>query len=176
MSKCIKGGVLGAIILFIWSFVSWMVLPWHENSIHTFKDETAISQIIQSNASVSGIYFSPSYKAADANTPPPQGPTVFAAVHLEGAQGSMTMPMVISFLTYLVAAFLVAWMLSKMNGSSYFQRVMFVVVFALAAGVVTDVPYWNWFKFDMNYTLIMMADLLVGWFLAGLVMAKVCKK
>ena len=55
MSNCVKGGILGAVILFVWGFLSWMVLPWHADSMHTFKDETAIAQSIQANASKSGI-------------------------------------------------------------------------------------------------------------------------
>ena len=67
-------------------------------------------------------------------------------------------------------------LLCKTTGLSYFGRVGFVVVFALAAGFVTHVPYWNWFYFNSQFTLVQITDLLVGWFLAGLAMAGVCKR
>lgn len=173
MSSCIKAGILGGIVLFIWSAISWMVLPWHMTTMHNFKDQTAVSQIIQANAEQSGIYFSPSYKTPQEGDAKSE-PMVFAAVHLPGMQPSMVEPMTISFLSQLVSAFLVVWLLSKTRGLSYSNRVGFILVFALAAGVVTDVPYWNWFKFDAQYTLVAMADLLIGWFFAGLVIAKFC--
>jgi hypothetical protein len=41
---------------------------------------------------------------------------------------------------------------------------------------VTHVPYWNWWSFPEEYTLVAMADLAVGWFLAGLVIARVATR
>jgi len=173
-----KAGILGGITLFIWGALSWMVLPWHTKTIHSFTDEAAITQLIQSNAPISGMYFSPAWKQNDTakDKAQMQGPMVFASVRLEGISSSMTVSMIISFLTQAIAAFFVAWLLSKTKGLNYLERVGFVVIFALAAGIVTDIPYWNWFAFDMQYTLVAMADLLIGWFFAGLVLAKFCKK
>jgi hypothetical protein len=76
---------------------------------------------------------------------------------------------------FFIVAIFVAWMLLKTKGLSYAGRVSFVVIFALAASIVTDIPYWNWFGFDLQYTLVTVADLLIGWFFAGLVLAKLCK-
>lgn len=179
MSKCgncIKNGIIGGIILFIWGMISWMVFPWHMNVINGFTDSTAVAQAVTSNAPRSGIYVLP-YTQADSEsaTTTQVMPQLFLSVNLKGAETMMIKPMVIGLLTQIIAAILVAWMLSKVVGLSYFGRVGFVVVFALAAGIVTDIPYWNWFAFDANYTLIVIADMLIGWFLAGLAMAKFVK-
>lgn len=181
MLKAIKAGLVGGIILFIWGYVSWMVLPWHMATLHGFTVEKAVSQSIKSNAPTSGIYLLPimhhqeSNATAAAPEEPNQEPIVFASVNLQGMHPSMAGHIVISFFTQFVAACLVAWLLLRAYGSSYLGRLCFVVIFALAAGTVTHVPYWNWFGFDLQYTLIEFADLLIGWFLAGLVMAKLCK-
>ncbi len=193
MSKLIKGGVLGGIILFIWGAVSWMLLPWHMETLHTFKNESMVTQAIQANADISGVYFSPlmpkdqaknaainshTVKEATSSTATTASntPHIFASIRLDGMANSMTHHVVISFITQLIAAFFVAWLLLRTTGLSYIGRLVFVIVFALAAGTITHIPYWNWFGFDAHYTLVEMADLLIGWFLAGLVMAAVCNK
>lgn len=160
------GGIVGGIILFLWGAASWMLLPWHMSTLHSFKDETAVVQVIQTNAPESGIYLSPLQQTSTA-----PGPMVFASVYTKGMPSSMVPSMVIEFIIQLIAAFLVTWMLTKTT-LGYLGRLGFVLVFALAVGITTDLMYWNWFHFDTKYTLVLLADLLIGWFLAGLLLAK----
>lgn len=179
MKKMVVSGVIAGIIMFAWSAFSWMVLPWHMETIHQFKNEQAVSEVLKASAPVSGIYLMPmmdmqneaSVKAA-ANMP-----QVFASVHLEGMNPSMTMPMIIALVTQIILGFLVAGLLC-MTGREhgYFCRLGFVIVFALAAAIMADAPMWNWFKFDTHYTMVVFADQMISWFLAGLVLAKVCKR
>lgn len=173
MHPCIKGGIVGALILFLWGFVSWMILHWHDTTLHAFNNESAITEVIASNATQSGIYLLP-LQAIKNNQDTTHQPFVFAAVHLEGTPTSMALPMAISFLLQFLAALTVAWMLMQTSGLSYAGRVVFVLLFALAASMVTHGPYWNWFYFDKQYTLVMVADLLIGWFLAALALARIC--
>jgi hypothetical protein len=81
----------------------------------------------------------------------------------------------VSLITQIVAAFFVAWMLLNTAGLGYMGRVFFVIIFALAAGTVGLVPQWNWLNFDVQYVGLEFADLIVGWFLAGLVLARMCR-
>lgn len=171
--RCIKGGIIGGIILFLWGMVSWLVLSWHMTTMNGFKDEQAVASTIQSNVLQSGIYIIP-LEQMKTTPEATQTPLIFASVHLEGTQ-SMVIPSLIGLVNQIVAAILVAWLLTKTSGLGYFGRVGFVIVFALAVGVISQVPYWNWFAFDPKYTLVMIADLLIGWFLAGLVLAKICQ-
>lgn len=169
MAGCLKVGIMGGIVLFIWSFISWMVLPWHATTSQVFQSEVAVSQAITANAPVSGIYILPAVKGETA------GPMVFASVNLGGAPSSMTMSLGVSLLAEIIAATLVAWLLMKTNKLNYLNKVAFVVAVAVVAILVKDLSAWNWMGFDTHYTLVMMADTLVGWFLAGLVMAKLTK-
>lgn len=172
--KCFVASVLGAIVLFLWGYASWMVLPWHHSTLKTFKDDVAVSQVIKANVSESGVYISPVMNPNNADI---AGKTlIFTNIDVNGMpSNSMTMPMIISFITQLIAAFLVTWLLANTAGMGYLRRVAFVVVFALAASIVTNVPAWNWFKFDTHFTLVAMADLVIGWFLAGIFIAALVK-
>ena len=173
MKAYIKSGILAGIVLFLWGAFSWMALPWHRATLHNFIDGRAVSDELASNALQSGIYVSP--MGLSANSEQVKQAYIFASVHLQGAPSSMMPNMVVSLLTQVLAAILIAYLLSKTTGLSYSKRVKFVLLFALAAGIVTYVPYWNWFCFDTRYTLVEIADLLLGWLFAGLVLAK-CHK
>jgi hypothetical protein len=84
----------------------------------------------------------------------------------------MAAPLLINFLAQVVAAILMAWLLSRAHRSSYIGRVGFVLIVAFIACIIKDVPAWNWLGFDRQYTMVMMGDTLIGWFFAGLVLAK----
>lgn len=175
--RILKASILGGIVLFIWSAISWMALPWHMTTIHGFTDEKAVATVIQSNATQSGMYMLPAMQQNGTLKNPDlaKGPMVFTAVRLQGMQASMAIPMIISFITQVIAAFFVAWLLTK-TSLNYFGRVGFVLMFAIATAIATQVPYWNWFGFDTQFTLVEMADIVIGWFFAGLVMAKCIRR
>lgn len=171
MGNYIKAGILAGIVLFVWSFISWTMLPWHMASVRQFNSEVAVAQIVQANVAESGVYMLPAASTAQGATAQNQ-PVVFASVIMGGMPMSMAMQMGISLATQIIAAFIVAWMLSRTYRLSYIGRVAFVFAFAVAATIIRDVPLWTWFGFDLHYTLVNMADVLVGWLLAGLVLAK----
>lgn len=168
--RLILSAILGGAILFIWTALSWMALPLHKSTINNFNNPDVVANTIQANVQQSGIYVLMSTLEQEA-----KGPLVFASVYKGGMQ-TMLPNMIIEFVTLVIAAFLVSWMLSLTRGLHYFSRVGFVLLFAIAAWLVTDVPNWNWFHFSVNYTLVAIIDLLIGWFLAGLVIAALIKR
>ena len=181
MKALLAGGILGGIVLFIWGGISWVMIPWHAKTFNDFTNEAQVTQVITSSARTSGIYTLPGmshYK----NTPEKdhfntemKGPLVFAAIHLENSP-TMKIALLKEFIIDLLAAVLVTWLVIQAKGSSYLRRVIFVTLFGLAAGVASYLPLWNWFSFSRIFTSVAMADLVIGWFLAGLVIALVTRK
>ncbi len=55
----IRGTLFGAIVVFIWMMVSWMVLPWHCSVFNGFKDNASVRSAIVENTEGSGIYLLP---------------------------------------------------------------------------------------------------------------------
>ena len=184
MGKLIKGGILGGIILFIWGAISWTVLNWHMTTLEKFPDENAASEFIQ-NLPKSGMYVLPmSFKLPDTASQgeidkameesmqrKAKGPIVFAAVSKQGNNPNMAKEMGISLITQIIAAFLVTGLILLRPHTQFSGRLFQVMLFALAAGIVTYIPYMNWFMFSPYYTLISIIDLLIGWFFAGLVIS-----
>jgi ABC-type antimicrobial peptide transport system permease subunit len=178
------GGLLGGIVVFIWGAISWMALPLHNATLLKFKDEAAVTAVVAANAPAAGVYLLPNAHADVAGMTAEQrkareeaamkqwgaGPTALVAVRLGGVT-SMTLFLIVGLLTNVVAGLLVAWLASKTSGA-YWGKVGFVVVIALVAGLLTNLPEWNWWGFSTSFTAVAFVDHVVGWFLGGLVIAK----
>lgn len=181
----ILGGLSGGLVLFVWGSISWMVLPWHAITLEKFTDEIAVAQVLTANAHQPGVYILPNAHKQDPTLPEPLrkaaeedamnrarlGPFMFASIAPHG-WGSMGTAMLIGLCTQIVAAFLATWLLLNTKGLNYLARVRFLVMLALAVAVLAHVPYWNWWSFSASFTLVMFADTLIGWVLAGFVIAK----
>jgi len=187
--RVILGAIIGGIIVFAWSMVSWMVLPYHTQSIHQFKDETALTKLIKEHVDHSGVYVLPfvpgdtlTKPAADQKTlweavqkKQQEGPLVFAAVALEGTGVSMKQSMAYGFALQVVGAFLVSLILIAFCCSGYFCRVFTVSIVGLLVGLLGCLPYAIWWKFSLPFTLACAADAFIGWTIAGLFMAAIVK-
>ena len=83
--------------------------------------------------------------------------------------------MAVQLLSLVAAAFLLTWLVLQTSGLSYARRVMFLAVVGLSASVIVDLPNWNWWGFSGSFTAVNVADNVITWLLAGLVIAKVAK-
>jgi hypothetical protein len=183
--KLILGAVLGGLAVFVWGTIWWMALPFSESNLQKFGNEDAMTQAIVDNAPRSGVYFLPnshSEAGATAETKAAaeaaawermqRGPIVFASIQREGFT-SMTTAMLSSLLINMIGALLFTWLLMQTKGLNYLHSAVFIAVAALAAGVITRLLDWNWWGFSTGYTVFAIVDIVIGWFLAGLVIAKV---
>jgi hypothetical protein len=187
LKSLVLGAVLGGLTAFVWSFISWDVLPWHEKQLRSFQNEDEVSAIISSHAPQSGNYLLPTGPSQEGMTSDQKkaaeeirmqkmqkGPLVFAAIRKEGF-GSFPMVLLTQLLCQMFAALLLTWMLLQTTGLSYARRVAFLGVAGLAASVISDLPNWNWWGYSAAYTAVNLVDYTLTWMLAGLVIAKVAK-
>ena len=171
------GSILGAIILFVWSTIAWEVIPWPGTPLRSFKNEDAVTQAIVANAAQSGNYLLPNGDKSMTAEQEKQmidkmakGPIVFAAVRLEPFN-SMAKPLVSQFLTQFVVALLATLLLLQTCGLSYKGRVLFVTAIGLLIFVGGHVDEWTWWSFSNAYMLMQFGALVIGWFLASLVIS-----
>jgi len=177
MARVLIGAILGSIILFVWSAISWMALPWHMQTMHSFKNDAAIIEVVKANADKSGVYFLPTPNAQqqqNSMTTEMKGPFVLAAVQFENMP-AMAHSLGIQFIMELITAFFACCLLARTKGLGYFGRLGFIFTFSLAIATMSYVPYWNWFGFSTDYTLVGMADIIISWFLAGIIMAAIVR-
>jgi hypothetical protein len=185
MKSLLLGTILGGVAAFIWSTISWTLLPWHEMPMLHFQNEEEVSAVISSHASDSGIYLLPAgpsqkgvtddqKKAAQAALMEKmqKGPVMFAAIR-RGGFGSYMRGLLIQFVCLTAAAFLLTWLLLQTHGLSYGRRVLFLGVVGFASSVIVNLPDWNWWGFSGTYTVVNLVDFTLMWLFAGLVIAKV---
>jgi hypothetical protein len=183
----VLGTILGGLVAFVWSSISWEVLGWHENTMISFQNEDEVSAVIASHSPKDGTYILPSAPPSEGMTSEQKkamqaalvakmtnGPIVVAAVRRTGFE-SFSRAVIIQLLCLMAGAFLLTWLLLQTSGLSYARRVLFLAVAGLAASVIVDLPNWNWWGFSGPYTAVNLADSTVTWLLAGLVIAKVVK-
>jgi len=183
----ILGTILGGLMAFVWSSISWELIGWHEKTMVAFHNEDEVSAVIASHAGQDGTYILPSMPPTVGLTPEQKknviaavmqkmqaGPIMVAAVR-RGGFGSYSRGLIIQLLSLMAAAFLLTWLLMQTAGLSYAHRVAFLAIVGLAASVIVDLPNWNWWGFSSAYTAVNLADSTLTWLVAGLVIAKVAK-
>jgi hypothetical protein len=183
MSKqMILGSVLGGIVLFVWGAIAWTIIPWPGQPLRAFKNEDAVTQAIIANASQSGNYLLPNGEQKGLTAEQQQkamekmakGPIVFAAVRLEPFN-SMAKPLISQFLTQLLVALLGTILLTQTSGLSYKSRVVFLTTLGLIIFVGGHMDESTWWSFSNAYMLMQFGALVIGWFLASLVMSTVVR-
>lgn len=158
--------LVAGLVLFVWGFISWSVLPWHIMVANKFTNEATVSQVFKDNALQAGVYYLP----FNGHDNPKQMPT-FVNVPPQGKTNMDAL--VVDLITEIISAFLVFALLGMTSGLTYWKKVGFFALTGLTIGFVSHAPYWNWFGFPTPYIGVMILDFLIGWTLAGLVVAKI---
>lgn len=184
VKRILLGGVLGGIILFVWGALSHTTLGLGSVGFQVLPNEGAVLAMMQENIPQSGLYFFP---WVDESNPAATeewekkyqtGPHGLLIYHPPGGQALTPGQLVTELATNIAAALLVACLLAlALAGLSTFGlKVLFVALIGLLPGLDVDVSYWNWYGFPGDYTVAVMADHLIGWVLAGLVLGAIVKR
>lgn len=178
----IKGAIVGGIIVFIWGFFSWMVLPWHNSTMSSFKNESAVAKVIKENATGDGMYMMP-YCSPNQTTDEKEaamqrmqtGPFMFASIKPMGSGMMSAGHFVKSLIIQVISAGIITWLVTRTRGLNYTQRVGYIAMIAFFAGFVVNMPAWNWMGFSTRYVVVGILDLVIGWTIAGFAIAKIAK-
>ena len=179
MNRLIVPALITAIVVFIWMFISWGVLYWHNIDIKNFPDETEIMHM-KAVMHEPGIYVYPGFPPGEENPKKEweakhlAGPIVnFMVYNPAGTDPTNPILFIKSFVINFIAAFIagVLLMMTLAQNPSYWRRVIFVMMLGLFAAFIGPFVEWNWWGFPLGYTLVNVVDYCVTWFLAGLVLA-----
>ncbi|HWG10159.1 MAG TPA: hypothetical protein VN693_01485 [Rhodanobacteraceae bacterium] len=172
--------LFGAIVIFLWQFVSHMVLPIGEMGFRAPQNEQAVLQAAVGSLPASGLYLLP-YLAPDKMKDPAavqawtaeaqKNPSLFVAVSPPNATGTDMAPeLVKQFVTNLLGALLVAFVLAA-AAWSFGMRVLGSTIFGVFGWLLNIVPMWNWYRFPADYMIGNLLDQGIGWLLAGIAIA-----
>ena len=172
MKKRIIGSIVGAIIIFIWQFLSFAALNLHKPTQQYTDKQDAIMSFLGNQGMKEGGYFIPGLpdnatwddhmkaaKTAEGK------PWVMIQYH-EKMETNMVMNMIRGFLVNIVIVLLFCWLIGKIANPGFST----ILGGALAIGVIAflNEPYTNfiWYKsFDIWASFL---DAVMMWGLAGL--------
>jgi hypothetical protein len=102
------------------------------------------------------------------------GPTGILVIHPEGGEAMSPRQLVTELVSNIVAALIAAIILSQVR-AGYAARVLIVALMGLFGIVSLLVSYWNWYGFPTEYVAGETITEVVGWLLAGLVLAAIVR-
>ena len=127
---------------------------------------------LNENVMENGIYVLPHMTEREGQNM--DGLFMFASVCLASKHEGMGVPLVKSLILKVILAFIVTWLLLRTR-LAYNKQVGFITVIGVVIALGAAVPPWIWAAFPIGFTLACLFEIIVGWFLAGLVIAKVTK-
>lgn len=179
MKNTVVAGVVGAVILFAYQSLSWMVLPFHDNALKYNANQDSILAALSANLTEDGVYHVP-------NTPPGtsqadqekawqawEGKPSAKVLYTSKTTMSMGSDMAVGFILNLLAAGLVAMLLSKFSGvlKTFGNRFMAVFSFPLFLLLEGTLMEWNWWHTPGHYLSGYIIDIVVMGVLLGSWMA-----
>lgn len=171
MKKQLVATLVGGLILFIWQFLSWSMLPVHQSEYGYTPNQDKIMEALNQNLTEEGTYMLPgvppgsSQEEAQAAMEAGAGKPWASISYHKSMNTAMGMNLVRGFVVDLLAAFLLIWLLMKVPNLTLGMAMQASV----AVGIIgyLTIPYLNsiWFETDSIGHLI---DALVQWGLVGL--------
>lgn len=166
-----KGAVAGGLIAFAWSAVSWMALPFHNRTVGLLADPAAVVHAVEAAAPTSGVFLV-------ANDPhgqtAPTDPFIFVSYHKAG-WGSMGRTMLLGLLVQMAGGFFWTWILGKIPGLTSRDAALYGLFFGLCVGILGALPNSVWWKFPLGFSLLYVADAVISWTVASVVIARWCR-
>ncbi len=172
--------LLGAIVIFIWQFVSHMLLPIGEMGFRTPQNEAVVLQAASSGLPDSGMYLLPylapekmkdAAAVQDWTARAQKNPSLFVVVSPANTVVTNMLPELSrQFVINLLGALLIAFVLAG-TAWGFGMRVLGAAIFGVFGWLLDIVPLWNWYKFPADYVVGNLLDQGIGWLLAGIVIA-----
>ena len=183
MGRRLLAAIAGGIVVFVWSAVSHMALGLGSAGIRTIPNEERMAQAIRGVVTEPGLYFFPGLDPSRKMTPEEErawtekyrrGPSGILVVQPSGREPMEPTQFVVELLADILAAGVAAFILAGLGGP-LLARAGAVGLLGVFEWADISVSYWNWYKFPTLYTGAALVEQVVGWTLAGLVMALVLR-
>ncbi len=184
MIRTLIAGLAGGIALFIWGWVSWGMLPWHQATLRFLEPPETVNETVRAmGATEPGVYLWPEPVSdmsdqdamAEYTQQHEQG---FGLLIFHPAPGDPMSPTLMAKgagISILIGV-LLAGMMQMVVVPGFFQRILFATALGVVAALSADANLWNWFYAPQDYTIVGALDRIIGFFIAGLIPAAVVKK
>ena len=184
MGRILAAAIVGAVILFIWGYVSNMLLPLGMMGVSTPSNQEALMAPMAADLTERTMFIIPSIPPDDMKDEAKMkawgeqykaGPRAFVVYDPTPgviAMGGKTLGL--QFGASLVAALLAALVLGCVK-CGYAGRVGVVVAMGLFSWASINLSHWIWYRFPTEHLMGQLIMHGVGWLASGLVMAAIMK-
>ncbi|GAB2793825.1 hypothetical protein [Dyella kyungheensis] len=179
--RVLVAALMGGIVMFIWGAVAHMALGLGDVGMRQPVAEDAVLGSLRPGlGEQAGVFVLPSVDPAkmhdktvmDAYSTKAKASPYALVVYmpqgddLSDMSGTLPRQWASDTLSALALAFLMG-----LAAFSFMTRLSIALAAAVFAWLSTLVPYWNWYRFPTNFTLAALIEQVIGWLLAGAVMA-----
>lgn len=180
--RILIAAILGALVMFIWGFVSHVLTPLGEMGLKQLPNEQPVMAAMQENITEHGMYFFPGIQMNPKPSDEEQkaweakykaGPIGIIVYSPHGNEAMSPKLLAIEFGTTFCAVLLAAFIVSNVRG--YGKRVFCFMLIGLIGWFSISASYWNWFAFPTDHTISQLIGETVGWLLAGIFAAAIAK-
>ena len=168
--RILIAGALAGFAMFIWSGLANLALPLGKVGISAASNEAQAQAALKTSfGDRSGLYVLPMSAMSGKATSSPAA--VVTYLGRGEAFGVTPVKLGAEFVTELALSILAAFLLGMTRLQGFGARVGFVVALGAFAAVMTNVSNMIWFAFPLDYTLAYGATQMIGFLIAGAVIA-----
>lgn len=188
MGRKILAGILGGIAFFAWSSIAHLATDLGQTGFSELPNEQAVVNDLKANITAPGLYFFPGYGLGPNATHSQKmvamkdlaprikaGPIGLMVYHPTGYDALSPRQMLTELGTNIVQVLVAVFLLGQTTITSFGGRWRFITVAGILAAISTNISYWNWYGFPVNYTLAYISVIMVGFACAALVAAALVK-
>ena len=179
--RVLVAGLIGGIVMFLWGVAAHMALGLGEVGLRLPANENvALSGLQEGLGGKAGIYMLPALDPKQMGDPSVVQAYSIKAVRSPYAwvvyqpQGTDMMQMGPQIGRQWASDTLSALALAFVMGLAvvgFRRRLAIAATAAIFAWLSTMLPYWNWYRFPLDFTLAALIEQIIGWLLAGAAMA-----
>jgi hypothetical protein len=183
MRHSLSAGLVGGLVVFAWSAVDHMLLPFGEmglTQIPAEKEPAVLAQLKELPGN--GLYMYPRLEGKDAAAHEAwmrkvaSGPSGLLLYHPAGAPVMNTGTFVGEIGADILAALIAAFVLSQLSLFGLLARAGLVSLLGVFAWLSISLSYLIWYGYPPAFVLAEGVDQVVGWFLGGLAMAALLRR
>lgn len=175
--------------MFLWGSISHMVLGLEETAVKDLPNEGPVTAAMQAGIKEPGFYFFPGMEMSGKQTKEEKeaaakkwnekyaaGPRGIVVFHPTGQPFNFGKRLSLQLADQLAVGIILAIVLAQTIAlRTYAGRLALVTLIGLIPFLMISFPYWNWYAFPRNFTIVELADRLLTIFCGGLVLAAIVK-
>ena len=179
--RILLAGLAGAVAMFVWTAIAHMATPLGAVGFHQMPNEPAVLHTMNDSIGMKqGLYFFPWVDMSDPKAMEksealektnPSGLLLYRGPG-QGMDSDMTPMLIKEFLKQFAQALIAAW-IASMIAASFMTRVSAVTGIGISAAIATNVSYWNWYGFPLDFTEAAIIIEVVSAVVAGIAIAAV---